>query len=326
MKISVVIPVFNAEKYLQRCIASVYNQTYSNWEMVLVDDGSEDRSLNICRENASRDVRIKVIHQSNKGPGEARNVGITATTGDYIVFIDADDYIDVDYFNLLAQVAKGKDVVFIDVQQRNSNGQPVRNEFMSIYKNSTIDDMIRSCMTGYFPWGGVRKVASSKLIKDNDIKYSRAKIGEEAVFTFKILSKAKEFDFIDEKPVYFYELHTDSQSNIQMDDPWGDTFIQMRECLMQENKYEEYADTLNALNLMAAVVSVNGMSIKYSLKEGLRLSRERVSECLHTLDKRYSIDKNHLPLKAKIWIPCIKQSWALPIVLASRVRALFRGQ
>ena len=116
MIISVVIPVYNAERYLQRCISSVQSQTYSNWEMVLVDDGSKDNSLKICQENAAIDNRIKVVHQSNKGPGEARNVGIAATTGDYVVFVDADDYIDKDYFQLLSKKAVGNDVVFIDVQ------------------------------------------------------------------------------------------------------------------------------------------------------------------------------------------------------------------
>ena len=91
MKVSVVIPVYNAEEYLLRCVESVQHQSYTEWEMVLVDDGSIDNSLVICQEKAAEDCRIKVIHQSNKGPGEARNVGIAATTGDYIVFVDADD-------------------------------------------------------------------------------------------------------------------------------------------------------------------------------------------------------------------------------------------
>ena len=233
MKISVVVPVYNAEKYLQRCISSIQNQTYSDWEMILVDDGSLDGSLGICHQNAKADERIIVIHQINKGPGEARNVGIAATTGDYIVFVDSDDYIDKDYFELLSQKSKGSDVVFIDVQQRYPNGKNGKTEFMSKYKNSSLDDIIRSCMTGYFPWGGVRKVASAILIKDNNIKYSQSRIGEEAIFTFKVLSAAKSISFIDDKPVYFYELREGSQSTIPLDDPWGDTYRQMKQCLIE---------------------------------------------------------------------------------------------
>lgn len=324
MKISVVIPVYNAEKYLQRCISSVQSQTYPNWEMILVDDGSKDNSLGICQKNAVVDERIKVIHQINKGPGKARNVGIAATTGDYIVFIDADDYIDKDYFLLLSKKVEGNDVVFIDVQQRKVDGTAGNNEFMSVYKGASKDDMVRSCMTGLFPWGGVRKVASAKLIKENDIKYSQARIGEEAVFTFRVLSTAKSFTFIDEKPVYFYELHEDSQSNIPSDDPWGDTYRQMKECLEQEGRYEEYANTLNALNVMATVISVNSISIKKSFKASLSLSRKRVKECTQTMDKNFPIDTTHLPLKAKVWIPFITNSWVTPMILASKIRGHFR--
>lgn len=323
MKISVVIPVYNAEKYIQRCILSIQNQTYPDWELILVDDGSKDNSLKICQKNAAVDERIKVIHQSNKGPGEARNAGIVATTGDFIVFVDADDYIDKDYFQMLSKKVDGNDVVFIDVQQRKSDGSPGKNEFMSVYKGASMDDMVRSCMTGYFPWGGVRKVASARLIKENNIKYSQARIGEEAVFTFRVLSAAKTFTFIDEKPVYFYELHEDSQSNIPLDDPWGDTYRQMKECLIQEGKYEEYASTLNALNVMATIISVNSITRKRSIKDSIKLSRERIKECVHSLDDAFPIDIKHLPLKAKVWIPCVKMKWAVPIVLASKCRGIF---
>lgn len=324
MKISVVIPVYNSEKYIQRCISSVLEQTFPNWEMILVDDGSNDNSLEICQRNAAADERIKVIHQSNKGPGEARNVGIAATTGDYIVFVDSDDFIDKDYFQLLSIKADGNDVVFIDVQQRKTNGAVGKKEYMSTYKESSPDDIIRSCITGYFPWGGVRKVASAKLIKKNNIRYSQSRIGEEAVFTFQVLSSAKTLTFLDEKPVYFYELHEDSLSNIRMSDPWGDTLKQMRECLMHKGLYNKYANSLNALNVMATIVSVNNISLSNSLKNSLKLSKIRVKECIHSLDDRYPIDIKHLPLKAKIWIPCIKLSWGLPIVLASKCRSFFR--
>lgn len=323
MKFSVVIPVYNAEKYIQRCILSIQNQIYPGWEMILVDDGSKDNSLEICQKYAALDERIRVIHQSNRGPGEARNVGIAATTGDYIVFVDADDYIDKDYFQLLSKKAEGNDVIFIDVQQRKEDGTEGKKEFMSVYKGASMDDMVRSCMTGFFPWGGVRKVASTKLIKENNIKYSQARIGEEAVFTFRVLSSARSFTFIDEKPVYFYEVHEDSQSNIPLDDPWGVTYRQMKECLIQEGKYEKYASTLNALNLMATIISVNSITTKRSIKESIERSRKRIKECVQSLDNAYPIDVKHLPLKAKVWIPCVKMMWVAPIVLASKTRKLF---
>lgn len=91
--ISVIIPVYKVERFLHRCIDSVIHQTYTNWEMILVDDGSPDTSGDICDEYAKKDERIKVIHQKNKGSSGARNAGLDKATGEWIYFLDSDDYI-----------------------------------------------------------------------------------------------------------------------------------------------------------------------------------------------------------------------------------------
>lgn len=93
-KVSIIIPVFNAEKYLRDCIDSVLNQIYKNIELILVNDGSMDKSAFICNEYARVDKRVKVIHQDNFGPSAARNKGINAAQGKYIQFVDSDDYIE----------------------------------------------------------------------------------------------------------------------------------------------------------------------------------------------------------------------------------------
>ena len=96
MKISVVVPVFNIENYIKRCLDSLINQTYSNLEIILVDDGSTDNSGKICDEYALRDERIKVYHEKNGGAAKARNFAVDKVTGDYLFFVDGDDYIDYD--------------------------------------------------------------------------------------------------------------------------------------------------------------------------------------------------------------------------------------
>ena len=99
--ISVIVPVYNVEKYLPQCLNSIINQTYKNIEVVLVDDGSTDDSGNICEEYKKNDERIIVVHQKNSGLSAARNVGIEISTGEYITFIDSDDYISPDYIENL---------------------------------------------------------------------------------------------------------------------------------------------------------------------------------------------------------------------------------
>ena len=93
-KVTIVLPIYNVEKYLNRCIKSILNQTYSNLEVILVDDGSPDGCPRLCDEWSKKDKRIKVVHKKNAGLGMARNTGIDTATGDFICFFDSDDFID----------------------------------------------------------------------------------------------------------------------------------------------------------------------------------------------------------------------------------------
>lgn len=104
--ISIIIPVYNSEKYLSKCIDSIINQTYNNLEIILVDDGSTDASPIICDEYEKKDFRIKVIHKKNGGVSSARNIGLINSTGNYIGFIDADDYIEPVMYEKLLKVLK----------------------------------------------------------------------------------------------------------------------------------------------------------------------------------------------------------------------------
>ena len=100
-KISIIIPVYNVEKYLRQCLDSLVNQTLKDIEIIIVDDGSQDSSGEFCDEYALKDDRIKVIHKENGGLGNARNVGMTYATGDYLAFVDSDDWVTLDYFEKL---------------------------------------------------------------------------------------------------------------------------------------------------------------------------------------------------------------------------------
>lgn len=100
-KVSVIVPVYNVEKYLRKCVESIKNQTYQNLEIILVNDGSTDHSGMICDDLSQTDVRIVVIHKENGGLADARNAGMDISTGDYIGFVDSDDYIDEDFYEIL---------------------------------------------------------------------------------------------------------------------------------------------------------------------------------------------------------------------------------
>ena len=107
--ISVIIPVYNVEKYIRYCLDSVINQTYKNLEIIIVDDGTKDSSGEIAEEYAAKDSRIKVIHKENGGLSDARNVGLDVATGRYIAFLDSDDVISLDFYEYLYNMIKEKD-------------------------------------------------------------------------------------------------------------------------------------------------------------------------------------------------------------------------
>ena len=111
--ISIIVPVYNVEKYLSKCIDSIINQTYKNIEIILIDDGSTDSSGAICDKYALVDSRIHVLHIENSGVSNARNVGLNHATGDYIGFVDSDDYIEPNMYELLLEelIADDVDVV-----------------------------------------------------------------------------------------------------------------------------------------------------------------------------------------------------------------------
>ncbi len=106
MKISVIIPVYNCEKYLHKCVDSIINQTYAGFEIILVDDGATDKSPSICDEYSVHDERIKVIHKQNGGVSSARNAGLKFATGDYITFVDADDWLEIDAFEKMLHMVE----------------------------------------------------------------------------------------------------------------------------------------------------------------------------------------------------------------------------
>ena len=131
-KISIIVPIYNVEKYLERCLKSIINQTYQNLEIILVDDGSTDGCAGICDKYAKEDNRIKVIHKENGGLADARNKGLEIVTGEYIGFIDSDDYIDKDMYEYLHFIMKqndadisvcGKYIVYEDSDKINKNNE-----------------------------------------------------------------------------------------------------------------------------------------------------------------------------------------------------------
>lgn len=317
MTISAIVPVYNTEKLVGRCIDSVVAQTYPEWELILVDDGSTDGSLSVLKEYETKDSRIKVIQQENAGPGLARNKGIQNTTGDYIVFIDSDDVIKPNYFEKLSH--ETADVVFIDIDQVDDDFNVLCEEHMSEYNTISKDDLLRSQMTGKFPWGGCRKTVKTELLLKNRIKFTEHKVGEEAIYTFLIMHYAKSFSFI-KGVAYEYVTREGSQSDTKDDDPWGGVATALKEKVMQLGLYDQYADTVNAFIATAAIVSIDKMTGNYIGDEYMRKAKERVQRYHREVDRNFPVDIKHMGVKAKLMYPFLRMGWITPIHFASCIR------
>lgn len=193
MKISVIIPVYNAGKYLEKCLNSVVAQTYSLWEIIAINDGSRDNSWEILCQYAEKDKRIKIDTKENEGPGQTRNRALDKASGDIIVFLDADDYIEPNYFELLVKIIieENADVVFIDVIQESPDGKVIKHEKMSNFSKRSKKTILGCQMTGYMPWGGWRKAVLRSLIDEQHLRYTDRPAGEEAIYSFELLRHSR---------------------------------------------------------------------------------------------------------------------------------------
>ena len=320
--VSIVVPIYNMGDSIQACVKSIQEQDYPNIEIILVDDGSRDGSLNVLREYEKKDTRLKVIHQENAGPGIARNRGIKEATGDYIVFIDSDDVIKPEYFEKLSK--ETADVVFIDINQVDDNFHVLHEEHMSDYQSLSKDDLIRGQMTGKILWGGVRKAVKRDLLQKNRIEFTEHKVGEEAIYSFLLLHYANSCSFI-KGAVYEYVNRTGSQSDTKDDDPWGPVAVALKKKVMQMGIYEHYADTLNAFLATATIVALDKMTGKYSGKDYWHKANQRVLIFKAQVDRNYPMDFKHMPNKAKILYPFLHKKMIGVIYGASKINRMSRN-
>jgi len=206
-KISVIIPVYNVEKYLEKCIDSVLSQTFADFECILIDDGSPDNSGKICDEYAKKDERIKVIHQENGGASCARNAGLDVAQGAWITFIDGDDWADENYLKLMYSNAINNncDLSLIGYRRVEDNGniisvverKPLIFPSVVTFKEDLVNYNTKCCVVG--GWGFLYKAELS-----NDLRFNvKLKVGEDKVFAYFLAERVSKIVY-DSTPCYNY--------------------------------------------------------------------------------------------------------------------------
>lgn len=225
--VSIVVPVYNVELFIDRCIESIINQTYTDLEIILVDDGSPDSCPAICDAWAEKDSRIRVIHKNNAGLGEARNTGISVATGSYIFFIDSDDYLDLNAVErcICTAVDTGADSVIFGRNKAYPDGtikEDSKNIRNGIYAGEAIRDTLIPSFFDYALGFGVSacsKMFSLNLIKKLDLNFEseRSVISEDALFCMSYFSKTSKVTVISDR-LYYYFKNDKSITNTYKED------------------------------------------------------------------------------------------------------------
>lgn len=214
MKVSIIVPVYNAEKYLDRCVESIIKQTEEDIEILLIDDDSTDLSGRMCEEWAKKDSRIRVFHIENIGVSNARNQGIKYSNSPYIMFVDSDDWISEDMVETLIERIEDSDsqAVFCNYITV-KNGKELHCENVleyKIYQNENVSEIIKNMFGGgkYYSsiWRGIYR---KDVIQSNNILFRDLKFAEDLLFNLEYLMNCKKVQIIDDE-MYYYRVNDTS--------------------------------------------------------------------------------------------------------------------
>ena len=218
MFFSIVVPVYNVEKYLRECIDSILRQTFTDFELILVDDGSTDNSPLICDDYAQNDGRIKVIHKQNGGQAEARNIGTKTANGKYIIYIDSDDYIiENTFLQDLYEIAKtGIDIICYKFRKYYDDTKELSDVGFKIPEFETQDSMalrinklVANDAFYCAPWSKTIKLS---VIKDNAVEFKSGLLSEDQEWYYNVLINSASIEGID-KSYIAYRQRSNSNSN-----------------------------------------------------------------------------------------------------------------
>mgnify|MGYP004636798191 CR=1 FL=1 len=264
--ISIIVPVYNVEKYLERCIKSIIGQTYKNIEIILVDDGSKDNSAKICDDFMKKDNRIKVIHKKNGGLSDARNAGIEISKGEYIGFIDSDDYIEKDMFETLYNLCKENNAEISMV----SYYEYYNGKLIAVRRSEKVEKFDKiSALKELLIDTKIQSHACTKLFKKElfeGMKFPINKSFEDIATTLKLFEKANYVALLEE-PKYFYIRRDDSITGKRIYKTYKDYLdVIYDKFFYLDGKYPEI-DVYNAYNFIINMIWVYTIIVAFDLDD-----------------------------------------------------------
>ena len=241
--VSLIIPVYNAEKFIEKCLDSVIAQTYTNFEVIVIDDGSVDNTKTICEKVAKKDNRIKLFSKANSGVSDTRNMGLEIAQGKYIAFLDADDYIDPDFINVLYSGFNEKNCAITACNIYSDFTRVEKPSDGSKYINYTMEEvffnMCRKATIYPFVWN---KMFVSKIIKENDLKFDTSIIyGEDTLFllNYYACSYNEKMAYAPDEKLYHYVTHPESAMASRRKKGFSVKWLDQIECLEKAAQFAE---------------------------------------------------------------------------------------
>jgi glycosyltransferase involved in cell wall biosynthesis len=280
-KVTIIVPVFKVEKYLAKCIDSIVNQTYHNLEIILVDDGSPDCCGIICDDYAKRDNRISVIHKENGGLSSARNTALNIMTGEYVLFVDSDDFIEINTVEIAVNhIRKYK----VDIVQF---GYIVEDEYGHVYDNIDFNNNLyksnTEVMKAFFKVGPINHVVWNKLYRRQvleGVRMVEKRWHEDTMATYDILLQTNRFLTIS-NCVYHYIQRKDSISNISFTNKNFDSIFAAK-YIINKTKENGYAFTKEANYLLAL-----NCTYLYCRLIKSSLSKDKANEYFQEIEKNF---------------------------------------
>lgn len=222
MKYSFILPIYNVEAYLEDCVASILAQTYTDYEIILVDDGSKDSSPMICDRLAEQDARIKVIHKQNGGQADARNVGVSSANGDYIIFIDSDDFIIENYFleKIDRKTVDYPDLVYYKHQKYyndNKRFEVCKYSYQSAMGEPTYSKKIYSLVKSDAFWGMAWiKAIKLDVVKNGNIQFDTSLKCEDMDWNYYLILNSNSIEIIDESFIAYRQREGSVTSTFEL--------------------------------------------------------------------------------------------------------------
>ena len=291
LKLSVIIPVYNVENYLEACLDSVHNQTLTDIEIICVNDGSTDNSLNILNEYSKKDSRIRIITKENGGQATARNLGIKMAKGEYIAFVDSDDFIEPDMLEKLYTKAKDNnlDLAMCKIATYDNHTKEIKDNvwyyMLGVFRDFKKDIFTHkdtkefTCNIAVTPYN---KIYKSSLLKDNNILFPEGLIFEDEKFFYDVYLRARKVSIIDEFLYYYRVNRKGSTVDIQKENDYSDIIPiskQIRETFKETGNYEDYKILLINRFIHLQLARFTETSQKYREKY-FNLMKEDLNEVL----------------------------------------------